>query len=183
MVEAVMLRRRVYAEVEGDDGFTATAWLLVIVIGFVNQLGSYASEDVTVWLGRSATGTVSVVVGFAVAASVISWVGRTVFRSEVKFPGLVRTLGLAYVWRLVGVVGAVGVSPGLGWLAVVGRVVSEVLGLVAWFIAAREALDLRWSQTVATVLVGWALLLLMMSGTGLLFLGLSVAMSGGLFGL
>jgi hypothetical protein len=180
---ALTLRREVYAEVVGDDGFTATAWLLVTLIGFVNQLSSYASEDVMVWLGRSVLGTVSVVVGFTVAASVISWAGRTVFGSGVKFRGLVRALGLAYVWHLVGVMGAVGVSSGLVWLAVVGRAASEVLGLVAWFTAAREALGLRWGQTVATVLVGWVLLLLMVSGTGLLFLGMNVAMSGGLFGL
>jgi hypothetical protein len=30
-----------------------------------------------------------------------------------------------------------------------------IAGLVAWFIAAKEALDLEWPQTIGTVIIGW----------------------------
>ena len=33
--------------------------------------------------------------------------------------------------------------------------VAFIAGLVAWFIAAKEALDLEWGQTILTVIIGW----------------------------
>ncbi len=41
IIGAFSFRREVYAEVEKDTTFTTTAWLLVIVFGFLNQLGSH----------------------------------------------------------------------------------------------------------------------------------------------
>ena len=40
---AFSFRRSVYADVERDASFTSTAWLLVIVVAFLNQLGARAS--------------------------------------------------------------------------------------------------------------------------------------------
>jgi hypothetical protein len=179
---ALMFRRRVYAEVQRDRRFTATAWLLVIATGFLSQLGSYGSVDAGQWLGRSAIGAISVALGFGIAATAISWVGRAVFNSGVTFWGLVRALGLTYVWRVVGLVGILGLSSSLAWLMASGRLLGALLGLVAWMTAAKEALGLRWDQTVVTVFLGWAVLMVMMSGMGLLLLGVNAALSGGLFG-
>ena len=114
IIGAFTFRSGVYKEVEEDTTFTTTAWLLVIVIGFLDQLGSAAQPNLIKWLGGAVVGTIFVAIGFAVGAFIINWVGRTVFNAEVTFDELVRTLGLAYVWNIVGVLGVLGAfSPAL----------------------------------------------------------------------
>lgn len=182
VVDALAFRSRVYREVEEDTAFTTTAWVLVIVVSFLSQLGSQVSGNYRDWLGKTAGGTILTVVGFAAAATVISWVGRAFFGSRVRFRGLVRTLGLAYVWNVVGVVGALAIYPELARFAAWARALGAALGLLAWMAAAKEALGLGWGQTVLTVVLGWVFLLLMMAGMALILLGAGVVLSGGLFG-
>lgn len=177
-------RKGVYSEVEKDTTFTTTAWLLVIVIGFLNQLGSHASRNLVNWLIGTVVGTIFVIIGFAVAAFIVNWVGRTVFNAEVTFDELVRTLGLAYVWNIVGVVGIVGaISPGLACLVTPVTILAAILGLIAWLVAAKEALDLEWVQTIVTVILGWiamAIIYMVVGGLVLTALGLGAAAVGGL---
>jgi hypothetical protein len=56
--------------------------------------------------------------------------------------------------------------------------------IVAWFIAAKEALDLEWLQTIVTVVLGWiALMVIALIGTAILgLLGWGAGQIGGLFG-
>ena len=107
IIGAFTFRKGVYAEVEQDASFTQTAWILVAVVAFLNQVGSFASGDILGWLIGAVVGTIFAVIGFAVGALVISWVGRSVFKADVTFEELVRTLGLAYVWQVVGVIGII----------------------------------------------------------------------------
>ncbi|MBC7225239.1 MAG: hypothetical protein H5T59_13375, partial [Anaerolineae bacterium] len=105
IVKAFTFRSEVYSEVEKDTTFTNTAWMLVAVVGFLNQLGAHAQPNVLRWLLAAILGTVGVVIAFALGAFVVAWVGRTLFNADVTFEELVRTLGLAYVWNVVGVIG------------------------------------------------------------------------------
>ena len=178
IIGAFTFRRGVYAEVENDASFTTTAWILVIVIGFLNQLGSSASDNLVNWLIGAVVGTIFAVIGFALGAFVISTVGRTLFNAEVTFKELVRTLGLAHVWRIVGVIGVVAVfSDALACVVAPVALIAAILGLIAWFVAAKEALDLDWVQTIATVVLGWIALMVVMaiSGAVLGLLGLTAA--------
>jgi len=182
---AITFRNGVYAEVEKDKGFTTTAWLLVLVVAFLNQLGSNASRHVGTWLGGAIAGTVLAVAGFAVAAAVINWAGRALFKADVTFNELVRTLGLAYVWNVIGVIGVLSAfSDALSCLLSPVRVISAILLVVAWFVAAKEALDLEWGQTIITVILGFAALLVIMIGGALVLglLGFGVASLAGLVG-
>ena len=182
---ALTFRRGVYAEVEKDSTFTTTAWIIVIVIGFLNQLGSTIYENFFYWLISAAIGTIFVVLGFAAAAFIINWVGRTVFNAEVTFEELVRTLGLAYVWNIVGVVGAlVAFSPTLSCVTAPVRILAWLLGLIAWFMAAKEALDLEWVETVVSVIIGWIVMFAIILAAGLVVgaLGFGAALVGGLLG-
>ena len=182
---AFTFRRGVYAEVEKDTTFTTTAWIIVIVIGFLNQLGSTIYENFFYWLISAAIGTIFVVLGFAAAAFIINWVGRTVFNAEVTFEELVRTLGLAYVWNIVGVVGAlVAFSPTLSCVTAPVRILAWLLGLIAWFMAAKEALDLEWVETVVSVIIGWIVMFAIILAAGLVVgaLGFGAALVGGILG-
>ena len=135
------------------------------------------------WLLATLFGTVAAVVGFAIAAFVISWVGKAVYKADVTFNEMVRTLGLAYVWRVVGVLGVLGGF--LSCLLAPALIAAFVLGLVAWFVAAKEALDLEWGQTIITVVLGWLVMLAIAIITGLILgaLGIGAYAIGSAFGL
>ena len=204
IIGAFTFRKGVYAEVEKDTTFTTTAWLLVTVVAFLNQLGSkaphvaveevseafrlfpFTAGDIVNWLVASVVGTVFAVIGFAVAAFIADWVARTVFNADVSFDELVRTLGLAYVWQVVGVLGVLRVfSIALSCLAAPLGLAAGVLGFIAWFIAMREALDLEWVQTIATAILAWiakAFIHLVIGGIILGVLGFGVFAWSQLFG-
>jgi hypothetical protein len=186
IIGAFTFRKGVYAEVEKDTTFTTTAWILVAVVAFLNQLGSQATSHVGNWLLGAVVGTVFAVIGFAVGALVVNWVGRTVFNADVTFEELVRTLGLAYVWQVVGVIGALAAfSEALSCLLAPVMIIAAILMVIAWFVAAKEALDLEWVQTIVTVILGWLALVvitIVIGGLVLGALGLGAAVAGGLFG-
>jgi hypothetical protein len=185
IVGAFTFRKGVYAEVEKDTAFTTTAWILVAVVAFINQLGSAASRNLVEWLVGAVIGTIFAVVGFGVGAFVISLVGRAVFNAEVSFDEMVRTLGLAYVWQIVGVIAILGViSPALGCVTAPAVFVAAILALIAWFVAAKEALDLDWVRTIVTVIIGWLVVAAITVAAGIVLglLGLGAAGVGGLLG-
>jgi len=156
---AFTFRRGVYAEVETDTTFTSTAWILVIVVAFLNQLGAFVSSDLGIWLRNAVGGTIGVIIAFALATFVVQWVGRALFNAEVTHGEMIRTLGLASVWLVVGVVGVLAsFAPGLAWLAALALLVALILGLLAWLAATKEALDLPWFHTIVTVILGFIVL-------------------------
>jgi hypothetical protein len=186
IIGAFTFRKEVYAEVERDTSFTNTAWFIVIVVAFLNQFGSNLFNSFVNRIIGTAVGTVLAVVGFAVAAYIIHFVSRSLYNADVTFEELVRTLGLAYVWNVIGFVGILGaISPALGCLLAPALIVGVLLGLVAWFVAAKEALDLDWGETIISVIVGWivmALISILLSGVIYSALGLTEAVARGLFG-
>ncbi len=178
-------RTDVYKEVEDDASFTSTAWMLVAAVAFLNQLGTRPADGLGRLIIASIIGTVFAVVGFALGAMIISWVGREVFKAQVTFDELVRTLGLAYVWQAVGVIGILSlISPTLDCVTAPIRVVAAILALVAWLMAAKEALDLEWLQTIVTVVIGFiVVVILTMVATAVIgLLGFGAAAVTGAFG-
>jgi hypothetical protein len=156
---AFLFRKGVYAEVERDTEFTSTAWILVVVVSFLSQIGRFAGHGfggLGRWLISAIVGTIFAVIGFALGAWVVSWVGKALFKAQVTFDEVVRTLGLAYVWNLVGLIGIVSAISGtLACILAPITIISALLALAAWLIAAKEALDLDWGRTLVTVILGW----------------------------
>jgi hypothetical protein len=204
IIGAFTFRKEVYAEVEHDTTFTPTAWLLVMVVAFLNQLGSKAPQvaveelpqafrvypftgsSIVNWLGATVVGALFAVIGFWVLAFVANQVARTVFKADVSFDELVRTLGLAYVWQAVGVLGVLRVlSVALSCLAAPLGIAAALLGVAASFIAMREALDLDSAQTIATVILSWlawAVINLVIGGIVIGMLGFGAFALSGIFG-
>jgi hypothetical protein len=155
IIKALTFKTAVYAEVEQDVTFTNTAWIIVAVVSFLNQVGSRANSNFGNWLLGAIIGTVFAVLGFAVAAYVINLVGKAVFKADVDFGELVRTLGLAYVWQIVGLLGIFGAfSVTLACITGPLMFIGWILTVIAWFIAVKEALDLDWVPTIVTVVLG-----------------------------
>jgi hypothetical protein len=143
IIGALTFRRGVYAEVEADKTFTATAWILVVIFALLNQLGSFASQNIFDWLVSTGIGLITAIAGFAIAAAVINWVGRRSFSAEVTFNELVGTMGLASIWTAVGVLGIIATfSDALSCILGPVIVISWVALVIAWFVAVHEALDL-----------------------------------------
>jgi hypothetical protein len=182
IIGAFTFRKGVYAEVEKDTSFTQTAWILVAVVAFLNRLGSYASSDLLSWLIGTIGGTLLAILGFAVGVLVISWLGRSLFQADVHFDELARTLGLAYVWQVIGFLGILALfSEGLSCVLAPIQIAVAVFMIAAWIIAAQEALDLEWLQTIVTVILGWLaqfVITTLITGLGLGLLELSAAVTG-----
>ena len=178
----------VYKEVEDDASFTQTAWMIVAAVAFLSQLGANAGlVHVTggSWIISTIAGTIFAVLGFGVGCFVISWAGKTFFQADVTFEELVRTLGLAYIWNVIGFIGIIAlVAPGLVCVSGPIAFLAGIAGLVAWFMAAKEALDLEWPQTIGTVVIGWvaSLIVSLIAGAILGIFGLAGAGIGSLLG-
>ena len=157
VIRAFTFRREVYAEVEPDTSFTTTAWTLVAAIAFLNQLGALAGgSSGGGWILGAIVGTAVNVLAFAVGAYVIAWVGKAMFQAQVTFEEMVRTLGLAYVWNGVGFIGVLAAFlPLLACILTPVICLAAIMGLVSWFIATQEALDLDTTSTAITVVIGW----------------------------
>jgi len=85
----------------------------------------------------------------------------------------------------VGVVGILAnFSDALACLLAPVTFIAWILGLISWFVATKEALDLEWVQTIVTVILGWIALFVvsLIAGVVLGMLGLGVAAVGGLLG-
>lgn len=185
---AFLFRAEAYEDVEKDTSFTTTAWVLVFAVHFLSFLGAgapaMATGGVLRWLLTAALGAAFALIAFAVAAYVITLVGQGLYNAEVTFYEMVRTLGLASVWNVVGVLGAITlVSPGLGSLGAILFLVASLLAVAAWVYAAKRALDLTWGKTLITVFLGAMvffaiseLLVLAASGIGLEIPSLSSAL-------
>lgn len=189
IIGALTFKREVYAEVEKDASFTGTAWAIVAVVGLLSQLGSavtlaYSQDgtlNVTTWLMAGAVGAVIGVAGFALGAFVISWVGKALFKADVSFEETVRTLGLAQIWGVIGVLNVAGVAiPFLSCITAPLTCVAAIVGLASWFIAAQEALDLDAGQTAITVIIGWFVSFFVTAVIGgVLFTAIGLAAGGG----
>lgn len=182
IIKALTFKTDVYAEVENDVTFTNTAWIIVAVVSLLNQLGTRATTNFGNWLLSAVVGTVFAVIGFAVAAYIINLVGRAVFKAEVDFGELVRTLGLAYVWQIVGLIGILGAfSVALACITAPLLFIGWILTVIAWFVAVKEALDLDWVPTIVTVVLGWIALVVVNLLASFVLGAIGIA-SAGLFG-
>lgn len=182
IIKALTFKTDVYAEVESDTSFTTTAWIIVAVVAFLNALGSLRFENFGRSLLGAILGAIFAVVGFALAAFVISLVGRTVFKAQVSFEELLRTLGLAYVWQVVGVLGILGaISETLTCLVAPALFIGAILWLISAFIAAKEALDLEWLQTIITVVLGWIVYVVIIAVAGIILTAIGIG-GAALFG-
>lgn len=166
IIGALTFRTQVYEDVEKDTTFTQTAWIIVAITSFLNQLGSRGG------LVSAIIGTVFAVVGFYALAWVVGWVGRKVFKATVTTNELVRTLGLANIWAAFGVFGLF-----LGGLGTTVALIASLVGLVAMFVAAKSALDLDWVQTIVSVVIGWLVLFIILFIAGLVLGALGLAAS------
>jgi hypothetical protein len=179
IIKAFTFKKEVYADVEKDESFTTSAWLIVIVVSIIAALGSFSFANFGASLLGLVIGAILNAIAFALAAFVINLVGRAFFKAQVTFTELVRTLGLAYVWNVVNVIGILGGL--LSCLLVPVRIIAWVALVVSWLVAVKEALDLDWVPTIVTVVLGWIVIIVVQLVTSLILGAMGIA-GGAIFG-
>ena len=181
IIGALTFRKEVYADVEQDVTFTQTAWILLLVSTFLAQFGGAAdaarSTDggFIAWLVGTFVGTIFGLIGFAIGAYVLVLVTKSLFNADVSFDELVRTLGLASVWRAFGLLSIIG----LGFFSFL----ASLAAFAAWLLALKEAVDLEWFQTFIAVVVFVIIMVIVYAIAGIVLgaFGLAAAAAGGFF--
>jgi hypothetical protein len=162
MVGAARLNAGTYEEVEADTGATGQAALVVVISSICLAIGAH--------LGAGVIGLVLVallrLLGWYVWALVTYLIGTRWLpgaKTQADVGQLLRTLGFA---SAPGIVGVLGVIPGLG------AVVNVVVGLwmlAAMVIAVRQALDYDTTgRAIAVVVIGFLAYLLVAAIAGLI---------------
>lgn len=166
---ALTFKTGVYDDVENDPSFTQTAWIIVVIAQLLNNFGSH--RDIIGTL----IGTVVAVFLFYVMVVIVSWVGREVFHATVTNNELVRTLGLASIWNVLGI---------LGFIPVLGGLIAFIVAIlyfVATLIATKASLDLEWVQTLVTLIIAFFVYIVVSIIVGIILgiIGLGAAAVGG----
>jgi hypothetical protein len=182
IIKAFTFKTEVYAEVEQDSSFTTTAWIIVAVVSFLSSLGSLSLDNLGSSLLASVASAVFAVIGFALLTFLISWVSRAIYKADVTFNELVRSVGLASVWQVVGFLGILGlISPTLRCIVGPALVIGWILWIVSAFIASKEALDLDWVKTIISVILGFVAYFVVMIVGGLILAAIGIG-GAALFG-
>jgi hypothetical protein len=149
MIAAASLDVSVYEEVEADSSATGQAALVVVLAAIASAIGSAN--------GNAIGGLIGALLGWAVWAAVTYFIGATLFKGTASWGELLRTLGFAQAPGLLYVV---------GFIPVLGAIAKLLIGiwvLIAGIIAIRQALDISTGKAVATALLGWLLLMIVMA--------------------
>lgn len=200
IIGAFTFKSGVYADVKKDTSFTPTAWAIVIGVNVLNQLAGYlaAGAIAAATIGAlggldelggvgavgavggaslvgSVLGIVISIVGFAVAAWVITFVANQVFKANAQFDEVVRTVGLAYVWNVIGVLVVLAViSPALICVTSIVGLAAAILSAVASAIAVKEAIGLDWTQTIVTIVIAWVAIFIVSAVLGSVVAGVTL---------
>ncbi len=175
IVGAITFRKGVYSTTANDVTFTNTAWLLVLVVAFLNRLGANGGILTTKFFGWLIGGVILAVLGvgvFALNAFLVTWLANTMFKASVKFEQLVRAMGLAYIWQIIGVVGIFGFV--LSCILAPITFLAGLAGLAANLFAIKETTNMDWTGTVVTAVLTWVVTFVIFLVAGLIlgFIGL-----------
>ena len=169
IIRVIRLDKTVYAEVEHDESLTSEAFIIVVIASFLAALGGAIGSGR--FLGSFLWSLVSgIVLSWGLWAFITQWVGTNVFDGEADLGEMLRVIGYANAPRFLGVLGFI---PFIGWIF---GLAGLILSLVAAFLAIQEGLDLDTPKTVATVVIGWVIGLVVNLALGALLLGPGIAM-------
>lgn len=138
----------VFPEIEQDEAATTEAAVIVLVASLIGALGSVRSGFGQFLLQF----IISVGVGWLLWAYLTMLIGTRIFGGNATFWGMARTLGYASAPGILRLLGAI---PIIGWLF---PLAAWVLSLILGFYAVRETLELTTEKAILTVLIGWAVM-------------------------
>jgi hypothetical protein len=171
LLGALKLDASVYEEVEHDTSAFGQAATVVALASIAQGLGAYSQGGVGLTL-------LTLVVGFAgwfIGAGLVWLIGVKMMGCTSDYPELLRTLGFASAPSLLAVIGLLP----LGEFALVLSLVVGVLLIVAWVIAARQALDVPTARAVVVCIIAYLIPRLILAALAMILLGIGLAIGSG----
>ena len=170
ILRVIKLDQSVFAEIEKDESATAEALIIVLAASFLSALGAGIANSgrfFGAFIGEFVTG---VLVGWIVWSLITLWIGTNLFEGKADLGEMLRTIGYASAPRLLGLFRFI---PCIGPLI---ALIGAILSLVAAFFAIREALDLDTPKTLATVVIGWIVVLIISIIVGVITAGTALTL-------
>jgi hypothetical protein len=182
IVRAIRLDWTVFREIAEDENAMKEAAIIVIIVTFLSAIGGAGSS----LIAQTGIGTavLGFFVGWLVNGILIGWIGwaiLTYFVGTILLKGqsdiseMMRVLGYASAPKLLGL---------LSFIPCVGPLIALagwVLSLIAGIIAIRESMEFDTGNAVITVLISWAIALVISMIVGSIF-GVGAAITSGVFG-
>jgi len=171
LIGALKLDASVYEEVEHDTSAFGQAATVVALSSIAQGIGAYQQGGLSNSLFSLAMGFV----GWFIATGLVWLIGVKIMNCTSDYAELLRTLGFASV---PGVLGILGVLP-LGALAGVLSLAILVLSVIAWVIAARQALDVSTGRAIVICVIAELVPAVLLVVLGALLVGLGVGVNPG----
>jgi hypothetical protein len=140
----------VFREIASDQSALSQAIVVVAVAAILTGLGGIGAAGQVGMVGIIVIvilGIVGSLIGYALYAAVAAFVARTFFQGRTDFQEMARTLGFAYIWNGLGILGLV---PFLGGIV---AWVGSVLAIVAGVLALRESAEFDMTKAVITAVI------------------------------
>lgn len=172
------LDRQIFAEIEHDESALTEAAIVVAIVAFLGSIGALISGLIS---GSGMGGVllsfiltfVLTFVNWVIWSAITYFIGTNLFQGEADLPEMMRVIGYAYAPQMLRIIPCI------------GPIVGAIWSLIASYFAIKEGLDLDDGKTIATVLIGWLVTLVIGFILGMIGVGGAVGLemlSGGLGG-
>jgi len=164
MIRAAKLDSSLYEEVEKDTAATNQALLVVVIASICAGIGSAISGHMAVgptgFIYGLITGVITALIGWLIWSFITYFVGTRLFKgpqTKATYGELLRCIGFSD-------------SPGVLAILVFLPVIGGVIGFIAWIwalvamvIAVRQALDFSTGRAIATCIVGFIIMMIIVA--------------------
>jgi len=174
------LDREVFAEIEHDTTATSQAAIVVAIVAALSVVGSVLGTLFTLITGGElqigalliniVTTFLLTFVNWLIWSAVTYFVGTQLFKGDADLSEMLRVIGFAYAPRMLSIIPCI------------GGIIGAIWALIASYFAIKEGLDLDDGQTIATVLIGWLITVIIGAILGALGIGGAIG-AGALRGL
>jgi hypothetical protein len=174
------LDKKTFSEIEHDQSATSQAAIVVAIVAALSVVGVVIGALVGVVTGGRELGpalggsVVSIVLTFLMAfvnwflwSAITFFVGTKLFGGEADMGEMLRVIGFAQAPQMLQIIPCI------------GGIVGWIWSMIAAFFAIQEGLDLDTGKTLATVVIGWLIILVINLIIGMVF-GVSLAGVGAL---
>ena len=156
MVRALKLDRALYREVEHDPKASAQGLIIIVIVSVFQAAGRFFDNlilglPLVGLFSQAIAGFLETVIGLAIWSYLLYFIGTKVFKGVATPQEVWRTTSFAR-------------SPGIFFIIpFIGTIIASVWILIAYFIAAKEALDLSTGRTLAAALISFLPFLVLQS--------------------
>ena len=179
MISAAKLDVNFFNAVEHDESKNSEALMVVIIAAIASALGNgiggiFANGFIGGLMG-ALFGLIMVIAGYYLWSYITYFIGTKFFGGEADAGEVLRTFGYSYSPQVLSILAFI---PCIGWAI---AFVASIWSLVAGIIAIREAMDFDTGKAVATALIAWLIVTVIILMVGAIF-GVGAIGMGAVFG-